>query len=538
MAAGYTSRLPTAAGAGAGSDVLAAALGSSRACRRGAECTDFTKEHRQTYSHPVGVTLACTYGSKCYRRNLEHLQQFVHPGDRNYRIGLVHFGMFRGQRVKPEFPSIRALFNYCDPDESGNISLDEFQEAWAHIVTMPREVLGGATLSGTFEEAWAAVTRSQDGVTHISFAQFAKWAADVNLNLPVGMDIGEGAPQPCRFEYLDSREGGRCPCADFKAASGPLCECGHKSSAHASDAALMTVDEQQVLRRLAEGAAAASGGLGLRKMGSFVVKGRKPGFDMVTDKQTLTDLQRMLTETIKTSDNWTRDRGCALHGRNNCEASCIFSHRAPVPTGFELVRAEKNRNEVLWQTFTVTRSAVRDECSRPSVEHRRFQPLSSIDVEGTEPLDPSINEWRLFHGTGLAGCKGICSSNFALKLAGTGATWKEDGKAVGTPLYGWGVYLAERSTKADEYAEEITDGLPIDQGCHSMLVCRAVGGLSRLVDTNEFDTDELRRDIFDGPYHSVFGDREAKLSKPFKEVVVYNNNQIFPEFILYYKRTF
>ena len=31
---------------------------------------------------------------------------------------------------------------------------------------------------------------------------------------------------------------------------------------------------------------------------------------------------------------------------------------------------------------------------------------------------------------------------------------------------GYGVYLAERSTKADEYAEEIHGGLPMDEGCY------------------------------------------------------------------------
>jgi len=100
------------------------------------------------------------------------------------------------------------------------------------------------------------------------------------------------------------------------------------------------------------------------------------------------------------------------------------------------------------------------------------------------------------------------------------------------------VYLAERITKADEYAEVIEKGLPSDIGCCAVLVCRCVGGLSRLVDTNEFDTEELKRDVFAGPYHSVFGDREKLLGKPYREIVVYDNVQIFPEFILYYQRVY
>ena len=46
-----------------------------------------------------------------------------------------------------------------------------------------------------------------------------------------------------------------------------------------------------------------------------------------------------------------------------------------------------------------------------------------------------------------------------------------------------------------------------------------------------------RRDVLDGPFHSVLGDRVVKLGKPYREVVVHDNNQIFPEFILYYKRS-
>lgn len=56
---------------------------------------------------------------------MEHLQQYVHPGDRNYRLGMVRFPERRGAQMQPEFTTLRELFNYCDPDESGNISKDE-----------------------------------------------------------------------------------------------------------------------------------------------------------------------------------------------------------------------------------------------------------------------------------------------------------------------------------------------------------------------------------------------------------------------------
>lgn len=384
-------------------------------------------------------------------------------------------------------------------------------------------------LAGTVDEAWEKAAGSDH--THLTFAQFAKWGSDAKLHLPVGIDLGEDADRLCRFDYAGGR---RCPCAKFQvAAQANVCECGHKSSVHLSDIAQMSFEEQEVLSKL------KLRGMGRSSIGMHIVSApsRKPGFTMVTSKEVLRDLQRLLSETQKNHDNWTRDRGCAIHGRSSCSMECINRNRAPVPTGYELVRAEHNRNTPIWQTYATTRAAIKQECSSGYVPFERFRPSSALEVEGTEALEEGVNEWRLLHGTSnLEACKGICASNFRLKLAGTGATWKDAGKATGTPLYGFGVYLAESITKADEYTVPIIGGLPIDEGCCAVLVCRVVGGLCRVVDTNEFDTQALRRDVFDGPYHSVFGDRVAKLNKPFREIVVYDNAQIFPEFILYYRQ--
>eukprot|EP00930_Biecheleria_cincta_P069444 TRINITY_DN5718_c0_g1_i1.p1 TRINITY_DN5718_c0_g1~~TRINITY_DN5718_c0_g1_i1.p1 ORF type:complete len:624 (-),score=58.48 TRINITY_DN5718_c0_g1_i1:234-2105(-) len=500
-------------------------------CRHGVECCDFSESHRAEFRHPEGTQLACQYGSKCFRKNLEHLKQFVHPGDRNYRIGMVHFPTRKGKKVRPEFPTLRDLFNYCDPDESGNISREEFQGAWDHLCHLPPEMFGVEEgnrhlETTTCDEAWLAAAGEER--SHLTFVQFAKWASDAMIVLPVGIDLSEGAPRACRFDYAGKK---RCPCIDFKAsAHSTMCECGHKSSSHFSDVALMSLEEQETVNKINRAK------FGRKGSKSFIVPFRQPGFTFVTDKAVLAALQDLLTQTLKTTDNWTRDRGCKLHGRNGCDWRCAFINKCPVPTGYQLIRAERNRNPPLWQTYATTRSAIKQEVMTSSLPREKYSPLSVRDIPNEEPLDPSVNEWRLMHGTNVDACRAICGSNFRLKLAGTGATWKDAGADKGTPLYGYGVYLAESSTKADEYAESITGGLPIDEGCYAMLVCRVTGGLCRLVDTNEFDPNELRRDVLDGPYHSVFGDRVVKLGKPFREIVVHDNNQVFPEFILYYKR--
>merc|ERR1712107_868834 len=105
------------------------------------------------------------------------------------------------------------------------------------------------------------------------------------------------------------------------------------------------------------------GGQRTSTLGAIIAPSRKTGFSMVTNKSLLGELQRLLTATHKSTDNWTRDRGCAIHGRNKCSVECIMRHRAPVPTGYKLIRAEQNRNAPLWQTYVTTKAAIKQECS-------------------------------------------------------------------------------------------------------------------------------------------------------------------------------
>jgi len=164
-------------------------------------------------------------------------------------------------------------------------------------------------------------------------------------------------------------------------------------------------------------------------------------------------------------------------------------------------------------------------------------PFNSIDGS---PLVEGVNEWRLLHGTSYNACEAICSDNFRLKLAGTGATWKEKGESVGEPLYGYGIYLAERCTKADEYSEPReflnVEGNPSQ--LYSLLVCRVTAGRCQVVLTNEFNATELKEQVYDGPYHSVFGDRVKVLGKPYREIVLYDQDQVYPEYVVLYQRAF
>ena len=97
--------------------------------------------------------------------------------------------------------------------------------------------------------------------------------------------------------------------------------------------------------------------------------------------------------------------------------------------------------------------------------------------------------------------------NFNVGLAGTGATWKKPGESRGEPLYGEGLYFADRITKADEYANPFPAGPEGDLLLHSVLICRVVGGRVQHSTKNHVDKEFLRKQVYSGAHHSVLGDR-------------------------------
>jgi len=469
---------------------------------------------------------ACKYGLRCYQRNPAHLKEYVHPGDQNYRAGRVKF---RAEQ-RPEFETLWQLFQYFDADVTGHHTHAQFEAAYAHLV----EWMDADPWA--VDQAWSQAGGEEHG--HVTFSQLAMWAKHANLKVPVGVGV-PGGVRICRFRL--GQDGPRCKCVEFKPVEGGLlCGCcGHKASMHRSDTAELPA-------------------CGFGQTANLLLHW-KSGFEglvEVQDERVLGALQDVLSATHKAEDNWTRDRGCRVHGvgASGCSLACASANRVPVPSAYILRRVLRNQNAELWEKYFITRTAILEECNRHgSVEFCPQAVLSShADLEA--PLLDNCNEWRLLHGTTLQACKDICESNFALSLAGAGATWKDGGKDRGTPLYGDGIYMAERITKADEYSAAVSKsalakliecgalegGGDVDTltDCYAMLMVRCVGGRTNVITTNAIDREKLRADVFNGQYHSVFGDRVASLKKPFREVVVYDVDQVFPEYVLLYERVY
>eukprot|EP00930_Biecheleria_cincta_P024986 TRINITY_DN17836_c0_g2_i1.p1 TRINITY_DN17836_c0_g2~~TRINITY_DN17836_c0_g2_i1.p1 ORF type:complete len:1031 (-),score=184.54 TRINITY_DN17836_c0_g2_i1:100-3036(-) len=142
------------------------------------------------------------------------------------------------------------------------------------------------------------------------------------------------------------------------------------------------------------------------------------------------------------------------------------------------------------------------------------EPLS--DILGQTDL--ASNENWLFHGTSKAGVNAISDEEFRLSLAGSHR---------GT-LYGKGIYFAECTTKADEYSEEDEDGY-----CW-MLLCRVVLGKTMVCKEKTPPADILeqcKRENCD----SLIGDRWAAVGT-FREFIIPDPNQVYPAFVVRYKR--
>ncbi|CAE7181244.1 unnamed protein product, partial [Symbiodinium pilosum] len=471
-------------------------------------CYNRKPGHRKKYWHPAASSRdcrreACRYGSGCYRRSTAHLERYAHPGDRNYRKGLVKFGSNR-----PQFETLLQLFDFHDPEESGYLQKEEFAQTFEYC-SMDNS---GLELVDT---EWEAAGGTATG--YVNFSRFASWATQ-RCTMPIGLSEA-GQSRPCQFRSREDDDHS-CSCAEFSAvASGRLCECGHKESAHRSIADVFSIGEDALKHwRTSDD-------------GSLL-----NGLVNVEDDDVISKMQELFNHSHKTSDNWTRDRGCSLHGRSHpeCDGACLRKNGHRVPKGFVVKKVFRNQNLDLWKHYVLMRNSISSEC----VEDSSFSSISvHADVTVEAGMTGSCNEWRLFHGTNVDASRGICGSNFRLALSGTGATWKEPGEPKGSPLYGFGIYLAEMVTKSDEYADPLPDSEE-DAGLHAMLVVRCVGGRSNVVETNEIDKDRLKREVFDGPYHSVFGDRVKTLGKPYREIIVYDKDQIYPEYLVLYERLF
>ena len=197
----------------------------------------------------------------------------------------------------------------------------------------------------------------------------------------------------------------------------------------------------------------------------------------------------------------------------------------PLPSKLVVTSAKRSEHPALWHRYGKVRQRATARLSR--------KPLTAPVLPATASMAPLIssricrgvnfaNAHVLFHGSNRASAESILSLGLKIDLSGSNQPGHRG------PMYGHGIYLAERASKSDEYSN---DG-PELNGEYVMLLCRAVLG-DVLACTTPRDCAE---DVWPkGTYDAVLGDRE-QVSSTYKEFVFFNEDQIYPEYEIRYRR--
>eukprot|EP00440_Ansanella_granifera_P018715 gb/GFBE01020333.1/.p1 GENE.gb/GFBE01020333.1/~~gb/GFBE01020333.1/.p1 ORF type:complete len:570 (+),score=160.36 gb/GFBE01020333.1/:1-1710(+) len=224
---------------------------------------------------------------------------------------------------------------------------------------------------------------------------------------------------------------------------------------------------------------------------------------------------------------------------------------APIPDRFVIKEVHRVLNDQVWREYSDKRDEIKDAraSQKPKLPDgsQTVNHLNEKKINVLPPLDEDANEHWLFHGTTAEAAKGIAENDFRLDLSGTNA---------GT-LYGKGIYLAENATKSDEYGEgpkgPAGTGEEAEMGYEAprpppgpppplvresyILICRSALGNVNYNDEQRPDPDRLQKSCTTGEFDSVVGDR-LKLNRTFREIVVYNDDHVYPEYVVKYERIF
>eukprot|EP00927_Polykrikos_kofoidii_P014072 TRINITY_DN16136_c0_g1_i2.p1 TRINITY_DN16136_c0_g1~~TRINITY_DN16136_c0_g1_i2.p1 ORF type:complete len:854 (+),score=169.16 TRINITY_DN16136_c0_g1_i2:334-2562(+) len=234
------------------------------------------------------------------------------------------------------------------------------------------------------------------------------------------------------------------------------------------------------------------------------------------DSSVLKAFDDMLKQT--THPVWTRDR------------------KGKVPKAFTAVGAVQVMNAGTWSAYARRRDEIAAECREVRCrsddahweENLNGLPMTKESgslierLTSTPPMLKEANEIWLIHGTSHIGADAISTEDFDMA------------RARPTGLFGAGLYMAESVSKSDEYVEgKVIDGEEV----FPLLICRVTLGYIYYCDERRPDKRDLERRCLQQEWHSVIGDRK-KVSGTYREYIIYDNLQVFPGYIVYYKRSY
>mmetsp|Transcript_31851 Transcript_31851/g.101631 ORF Transcript_31851/g.101631 Transcript_31851/m.101631 type:complete len:1006 (-) Transcript_31851:99-3116(-) len=191
--------------------------------------------------------------------------------------------------------------------------------------------------------------------------------------------------------------------------------------------------------------------------------------------------------------------------------------------GYRVERVFHIQDRSLWLPFAVQRK----NASRWIMESRRSRPKTKVstwrDWMKRELLqDKTSNEVFLFHGTRQNVVDAILSCGLDERVCSMGG------------LFGAGIYLAENSSKSDEYC------VPDARGICSMFLVRAVLGMPYEAEHPMPNTRLPPASADSRPHDSVIGVTRSTHPSAFlhkyREFIVYDRRQTYPEFLIEFRR--
>lgn len=223
------------------------------------------------------------------------------------------------------------------------------------------------------------------------------------------------------------------------------------------------------------------------------------------------------------------DRPCPKTGVFKCSpmlGGCPCNQpdgRPGLPSKYRIRRAIRVEDSSNWARYVAARSKILAQGSRDSCVYPQVFTNSTVEKypDVFEPLDS--NEAYLWHGTSVRSALDIAKRGFDLSRH----------RCMLLRNYGKGVYLAESCTHADEHAKDEPGGFY--DGVYAILLCRVC--LGRVHFTQDKVNSDIQRRMVEAGCNSICSDQHPG-ENPFRDFVVYDQDQIYAEYLLLYSREF
>jgi len=201
-----------------------------------------------------------------------------------------------------------------------------------------------------------------------------------------------------------------------------------------------------------------------------------------------------------------------------------------MPEGLTVLKVLRLEDSDLWGEYCGARQAIREargEClASPSAEGAARTSRSDLPLCARARLAAGLNEVYLWHGCSPQVITSIAERGFPVQ-PGRGGTGRCEG------MFGDGYYFVDSASKADEHSEDDKEGYY--SGHYAMLLCRVLLGATGVLEGADLHAHEkVGRDR---EFDSVVGYQEAS-DGTFREFVVQERTQIYPEYAIIYERMY